>query len=336
MAKMNGHHGALHLMTDEAEALERVGFVLDAVARLRRYRDTVNHLEHYPGTEDYLADRARDAENDTRVILKCALDCVNELRDSKQIDRICTDGLRICDSAQRLDLKKLFGEVKPFFRDKLPDLDTTFLEELSKLVEQLKLEIHLDSKKVKAKFKLPDNGEEHTFSFSPLARPGDLGRIGTAQLLGKAGPILTVSDPATADDDGHHGAQLARGNKPEIADAYAFFVGGLVRARDDMARHARVAQHFGRPHLKANGPFTPLAIVLIIAAGAVATLSAALIIDCANRNWKGNSCNWFVGLITLGLVLAFGAACKSDDQGCDVTVNGQQPPIYHIGPNTTP
>lgn len=281
------HHGCFPLFTNYAEAVERLAFSSEAITRLAGYRDTVNKLERCPGAEKHLAARAHAAENDTRVLLKCALDSLNELRDSREIEKMVKGGSKVRGPGGDLDLRKAIAGARTFLEEMQPEVDLKFLDESAQLFEEFSLNVRLNDDRVTSSIKVPDGGS-HKASFSPKVLPGQVGRVGTSEFFGRVGALLTLTDPAFADDDCHHRKQAAGLDRQASIDYYAHLVGGFAHARDAMARHTQVASHFGRPHIKAH----PVAVIIVIAAVAAALIVAGvtLLIGCANGAWNGSAC----------------------------------------------
>lgn len=309
-------HSRLALFTNYDEAVERLTFASAATGRLIRYRDTVNLLERFPGAARHIAERARDAENDMRVLLKCALDSLNELRDSGAMEGLVNEGAKLLESPD--NIVRLFAAAPPALAEKLPGVDLSFLEESKKLIGQLELGVHRSGERIVAKFRLP-GGERRSTALSPRARPGQLGRVSATDFFGRAGAVVVLVDPAFADDDCHHQKQTLQIGASQLPDYYAQAVGALAHARDFMATHARVAEHFGRPHITANPVWLLVGIAVLAAICFVA--GAVISIGCSAGSWNKTVCDWGHALLTLGAIAFATSNCARSDK-CQVYVQG--------------
>jgi hypothetical protein len=312
------------MMSDVVEANQRLLYAGRAAERLIRYRDTVNKLERCPGTEKHLGDRARSAENDTRVLLKCAIDSLNDLRDSRAIEAMAAAGAKLSGKGEALDFGKAIRGAKDILREKWPETSLGFLDECETLLHQYGLDVRSDEEVIQSKVKVPD-GEEHSLAFSPKVRPGHAGRVSSAEFFGQFGSVITYTDPAFADDDCHHRQQNIKSVRPELTDYYAHLIGAFAHSRDSMARHAKVAEHFGRPHIKAN----PVAVIVAIAivAAVLIVAGATLLIGCAADAWSGSACDWGWGLLIAGIAIGVTLACI--EGGCVIVLQGI--PVAVIG-----
>lgn len=307
----------LDMLSDPVEAKARMSYAVRAVTRLRRYRDTVNRLERCAGTEKHLGDRAHAAENDTRVLLKCALDSLNEMRDSRTFEEMATVGAKLTGKGSSFDYSKSIKGAKEFLAEHFSKEDLEFLDECNETLKQHALDVRFAGVNIHTTLQHP-GGKKSSIAFPTKLQPGHLGRISSTDFFGKYGTVITIPDPAFADDDCHHRLQVAQPGLVELVDPYSNLVGAFAYTRDSMARHTKVAQHFGRPHLRAN----PVAVIIAIAVVAAVLIiaGATLLIGCAAGAWSGSACDWGWGLLIAGAAIGVGLACYVG--GCEIIIQG--------------
>jgi len=317
---MDDHSDCFSHITDLSRGLERMELAQQALVRLRRYRDTVNHLERCLNTEGHIAEQAWEAEQNARVLIRLALDSLNELADSGELARVEVEARRLAGAHGHIDLEAAFDGASSLFRERLPGFDAQIFEEAFQVVRDHGVRIKPSREgPLIAEFKMED-GRPHEERISLGRRVGNIGRVGSREFFAASGTIVTSPIPAYADDDCHHERQSVSAGDPRVRDGYGGVVGAMAYLRDTMARHAHVARYFGRPHVR-NHPVAVL-VALAIVAGSLIVAGTILLIGCAAKAWSGSACDWGWGLLAAGTVVGLIFLCGLG--GCEVFFNGNQ------------
>lgn len=315
---------SLKIMSDPVEAKERLLYAIRATERLFRYRDTLDELEHSVGTEKHFIDRTRRAENDTRVLLKCAIDSLNEVRDSRDIEDMAQITAKISGNGEALDFSTMINGAKKVLRENMPEISLSFLDECEAILKQYKLNARFDGDIIHTQVKMPD-GKERKFTFSSKVHPGDSGRVNAAEFFGTVGATTTLANHTQKFD-------LKPTNR---VDYYNQTIGAFAYARDTMALNTKVVEYFGRPNLKASFFGLSIFVILLIVAIAVVIVAGITIkILCATGFMNGKDCDWGNYLIFGGLVAAIIVSCSIEPVSCALVLAAV--PVAEIGQNPFP
>jgi hypothetical protein len=290
MAIVDNHH-PVGMFTDLTEARARLDLASDAALRLARYRDAYAALAASPGGAAKLGERARDAENDMRILLRGALDTINDFYDSGEAGGAIA-AVEAANLGPALDLGKIFSKAVGLLAEQKIDLDPSLVTEVQSAVAQIGLKASVAGGSVVVEAR----SAKQSFAFD--RRPGDFGRVSASSFFGKVGPRVRVTGSAAADPDTHHEEQQVSGAAGARVDAYGAMIAALAQARDAMADHRAVAEYFGRPHILAEGLIA--AVVLIIVGVILTAVGVTLTVLCTQGQLNTVGCAFGLALFVLG------------------------------------
>jgi hypothetical protein len=295
----------LVLLCDDETMRGRLSLAAACAMRLRKYRGQVSAIERLSGTEHSLVDRARAAEQQGRVLIKLTLDGLNDLRDSGTLQNL---GGLFDDKAPKLrdqfeGMKKNITAFKNAFPDVASFFDALADESLT-MLNQTDLNIEAQEKDLMVSVKGLD-GKPFSRRISGSGQVGGLGRVSTRDFFSARAPSVT------------HVHRRLRSD--ELPDPYGEFVALLAHVRDELAHQTRLAEYFGRPHVRGHG-----AILAAIIFGPILLVGLGITIACGvDKQISSGVCNVGNALLLGGL--AGGAATCAMMPGSQVPSQLQSP-----------
>jgi hypothetical protein len=184
----------LALLADMNGAKERLVLAANCISELRRYRDTVNKLEQCSSMEGQIAEQALGAEQHSRILIKVALDCLNDLMDSGSIDAALVSAAKRSDFDGTSSITKSLDAFSKFLTENFKDQDFSFFSELKAIFDQHKTNLKTDHGGLMVSCITPD-GRRHSHRIEP-SRRGDLGRMSAWDVFSGLGTSLTPPTPA--------------------------------------------------------------------------------------------------------------------------------------------
>jgi hypothetical protein len=265
------------LLGDPARAERRAADAVDAVAEFTEYRKLLTGLTQLSpeqraactGLGAAVADRAFDAEVRGRVLIKHALDSLNELRDGGVLyETLASVG------------KDLSGEGTPAVLDKVRrgaaaagerfgEQTAGLLEEAAKAADALGLGFSTQKDVLLVHRKNGPHGEDH-FRLATTRQLGQAGRVSSAEFFGGRNGAFAAAPGLYAPRDCHHSPIRGTASVAD-ADFYAAAVGGLATSKALMYQHARRVSELGPRGLRGEVPLTAFLI-------GIAVIGAALVV----------------------------------------------------------
>jgi hypothetical protein len=261
---------------DRAE--HRLPDALGAVSELRAYRNLLSELERMspearaacPGLSATVTDRAFDAEVAVRVLIKHALDSVNELRDEGVFyDAIGKLARELSGEGIKNFLGKLRDEAGPA-SEGFGDAAGTLLEEAAGAVETLGLEFTAQRGSLLISRKNGPQGEDQ-FRLATTRQLGQAGRVSSDEFFGgRNGRAFVMPPTLLTPVDCHHRPISVRSDVAMAVDLYAATIGGLATTKGLLYQHARRVAELGPRGLRGEDPVTAILVAIaVIGAGLV-------------------------------------------------------------------
>jgi hypothetical protein len=289
------------ILGGKGRAERRLANALDAVSELGEYRKLLSEIQQMspearascPGLAAAVTDRAFDAEVTGRVLIKHALDSVNELRDEGVFYDTCEKVARELsgDGAKNFfaDLRKKAGFARERFGPAAADL----LDEAAGAAEKLGLEFSAQRGSLLVRWKNGPYGEDQ-FRLATTRQLGQAGRVSSAEFFsGRNGRAFVTPPSLYTPVDCHHRPIRVGSQTAVEVDTYAATIGGLGTTKSLLYQHARRVAELGPRGLRGEDPVTAILV-------AIAVVGAGLVV-------YGIATNDF-GLAVFGAVLIAGAA----------------------------
>lgn len=319
----------LNAMTDPDTALDRFALAASCGSALKLYNANRIALENC--TPATLADRAYEAEANYRVILKAAIDSINELRDSGDTAQFRANAPY--EPGALLPLGDAILGAKNFFASdaRFNGIDISFLDDAASMVARYGLAVTWTQRGIAANFR-DATGQNHAHDIDMLPRPGGLARLGSREFFaGNDKGVFAPLTPSIGDASRHDARQGQRGDKPLAF--YDTLMGGFALARETMYRHARVVQRFGKPHIRGNDPLVVIFFAGMAIAAALEIGGTLLEIGCKFKLWSGKICDWAWLLILGGIAVGALTICVTGAAGACEVAFGEMP-IYTFPAHT--
>jgi len=266
------------ILHDPERALRRLGAALEAVAELDRYRELLLQVQalapsdaaRCPGLAATVTGRAYAAETAGRILLKHALDSLNDMRDGGWL--YAEFGSFAAGFAGPDGGDAWFERVRQdagAARQRFGESAGRLLEQAANARQALGLSFvfEQDTLVVRQRDLDPDG-----VRIATLQQTGQAGRMSPEQLFqgarlaGFARP-LTVPAPS----DCHHRPVLVPRQGVRPVDLYAAALGGIVASKDMLYQQARRNDELGPRGLRGEDPVTAILV-------AIAVIGAALVV----------------------------------------------------------
>jgi hypothetical protein len=287
------------LLGDPARAERRVADAFDAVAEFTAYRKLLWGVAQLspearaacPGLGATIADRAFDAEVSGRVLIKHALDSLNELRDGGGLyETLGTVAQGLSAEGTSSVIEKLRRDAASG-GDHLGEQAAGLLDEAAKAIEAIGLGFSSQKGALLVHRKNGPQGEDQ-FRLATTRQLGQAGRVSSAEFFGGRNGAFATSPALYAPKDCHHSPLRIKDAVADV-DFYAAAVGGLATSKALLYQHARRVSELGPRGLRGEDPVTAILI-------AIAVVGAALVvIGIATNN---------PALAVFGAILIVGAA----------------------------
>ena len=289
------------LLGGKGRAERRFADALSAVSELSDYRKLLSEIQQMspearascPGLSAAVTDRAFDAEVAGRVLIKHALDSVNELRDEGIFyDAFGKLARELSGDGAKGFFEKLRKEAGPA-RERFGGAAADLLDEASRAAEALGLGFSTERGALLVRRKNGPQGEDQ-FRLATTRQLGQAGRVSSAEFFGGRNGRAFVTPPSLYTPiDCHHRPIRVRSDVAVDIDVYAATVGGLGATKGLLYQHARRVAELGPRGLRGEDPVTAILV-------AIAVVGAALVIYGIATNDPG--------LAVFGAILIVGSA----------------------------
>ncbi|MGB8319199.1 MAG: hypothetical protein WCE54_13785, partial [Ignavibacteriaceae bacterium] len=250
-----------------------------AFSKLNQYKKLLNDIQKLdkkdsnqcPEISNAVTDYAFNAEANSRLLIKNALDSINDLRDSGALYQIVDDAGKELSKMKSIEiLNRLETEGKKAKEQ----FGSETAEIFSEAVKSLKsLDIKLSAKEGKIIVNKKIVGDQSAkVELSTKRQPGQMGRISSDEFFsGKGGRIFVSPGQLYLPPDCHHKPPSIKESDRIPADIYAGTVSGLAMTKGLFYQHARRVMELGPRGLRGEDPVTAILI-------AIAVIGAALVI----------------------------------------------------------
>lgn len=252
-----------NLLHNKDRAKKRFLESMRLCGELRQYRSLLEKVaaleekECSPELRFAVTDRAFEAEQHGRTLVKLALDCLNECRDTgKLYDLVKKGGLCLSNKRSiRKFLKDLKGEGKRA-REEFGTPAGVIFAEAVELMESSDLEIRFSEKadRVIIGRRIPGLEDAENLHLAAKRQPGQMGRVSTDEFFnGRNDRMFVSSGQLFLPRDCHYQPkERLAGKKP--VDVYAGVVGGLSMMKGLMYQHARRVSEIGPRGIRGHEP----------------------------------------------------------------------------------
>ncbi len=303
------------LVRDPDRERERLDTASTCFATVHNYRSFLQHVTDHEskkpgscrGLRHHITDRAYDAELATRILIKRALDSLNELYDTdelhKGLQRFASDIKERGTGA----LEKILDEARHQIPDAFPGFDVRVFDEASAILKDRAVKVQSRGEHVVLTTRGLDGKDQRVALGTQLVN-GALGTVSAAQYFGAGGNRLSAgAAPIFVPDSCHHRHTiLVAGQVVRTWDAYSGSLAGLSTTIQLMYRHARTVDEIGHGPLRGSDPVT----AILVAIGVVAAV--LIIVGAVTGNW---------GVLGFGIVLAAGVICVATG-ACSLIIAG--------------
>ena len=205
---------------------------------LFRYFSRLDALQDANLSREAIAERALEAELQTRLLLGAAMDALNELNDLGLLNSTPND--EEINFFNQTKLSEAGREMTKLLRENMPGQNWDWLDEATALVEDIDMRIERHEDGLRGT--VTGKGKPKVIHIDPGASPQ---RVSARQFFSD-GPdrIFVPTSSIFSRTD----------SEPEPVAGYDAVVGGLVFAREWMHRHARYATEIGPPARTGGGP----------------------------------------------------------------------------------
>jgi hypothetical protein len=267
------------VLHDPAHAESRLDDSLKALAGLNSYAkvlQAINGLDtktrsSCPELGLAIADRAYDAEIDGRILVKHALDSLNDLRDSGELygllDQVREDFSKN-DDQYFMDILDREGKKA---REKLGDGSVDIFREAVNSVKKLELKFSSKDDRIVVS-RRNASGEADKVEIATTRQAGQMGRVSSGEFFGgRDGKAFISPNRIFVPIDCHHRPARVGETHRLPLDIYAGAVGGLAMTKSLLYQHARRVSELGPRGLRGEDPVTAILVT-------IAVIGAALVI----------------------------------------------------------
>jgi hypothetical protein len=254
-------------LADVSRIRETAMTVCQSGEALFRYYQRLDRLEAGELNREAFAERALEAELQTRLLLSAGMDALNEMNDLGLLNVVPTDDE--IKSYNATNLSKAARELVDVLRMQMPQGHWDWLEEASAAFSDVEIGFERNEEGLRGAVKM--KGRKRPFHVVYGATPQ---RVSTRQFF--SGGEDRVYVPTSSLFASRTNGEL------EPIPVYDSMLNGFAFAREWMHRHARYAAEVGPPERTGGGPIAAAIAVACIIAGAIAAaISVVCLILCA-------------------------------------------------------
>lgn len=234
---------------------------------LFRYYQQLDRLEAGELSREAFAERALEAELQTRLLLGAGMDALNEMNDLGLLNVVPSDDE--IKSFNATNLSRATRELVDLLRVQMPQGQWDWLEEASAAFRDVEIGFERNGEGVRGSVKM--KGRKRPFHVVYGATPQ---RVSTRRFFSDGEDRIFV--PTSSLFSSRTNGEL------EPIHAYDAMLNGFAFAREWMHRHARYAAEVGPPERTGGGPVAAaIAVACIIAGALAAAVSVVCLIICA-------------------------------------------------------
>lgn len=266
-----------------SRAERRLPDVLGAVSELGDYRNLLSDIQRMspearvacPGLAATVTDRAFDAETAGRILIKHALDSVNELRDEGVFyDAIGKLARELSGGGAKGFFERLREEAGPA-REKFGSTAGVVLEQAAEAAAALGLEFTAQRGSLLVHRKNGPQGEDR-FQLATTRQLGQAGRVSSDEFFGgRTGRSFVTSATLFTPVDCHHRPIRVRSDVAAAVDLYGATIGGLASTKGLLYQHARRVAELGPRGLRGEDPVTAILVAIAVVGAALAVYGIA-------------------------------------------------------------
>lgn len=270
---------------DPASISQYAGLFADAANRAAKARFSIANLEKQSGSEHYLLEHVREAEQSLRIMIKVVLDVVNRSRDAGFFERTT-----VADGSY--NLLELFVQSHALSKrvpelSGLPDPDGWLFPEERAALSQHVFATNSDERTGQIQASIKGPSRTQSASISMARQPWGLGRVSSSEFFAPYRSLSLRSSTNLA----------IRRDVTLPVDGYASLIEALKYLRDSAARYVRITEYFGRPHVRGE---LPLLAGLLVGALIVAVVGLVGGFVCEAA---GGDCEVFWQMATWGGII---------------------------------
>jgi hypothetical protein len=253
----------------------RLADALGAVSDLSDYRKLLLEVQQMseearkscPGLAASITDRAFDAEVSGRILIKHALDSVNELRDEGSFygtfEKVARDFFSDGTQGFFEKLRKESSSIRERCGDAVADL----LDEAAKAVETLGINFSHEGDTLLVHRKKGPQGED-VLRLATKRQLGQSGRVSSTEFFGGRNDLAFVTHPILYTPvDCHHRPIFTHTDIAADMDIYAAIIGALGTTKGLLYEHARRVAELGPRGLRGEAPVV-IAVLVAVVVGA--------------------------------------------------------------------
>lgn len=309
---MTSTHGA-HLGLVDVTRLEEAALIASRSAEalfgyLSRLDDLRDAQPSLGG--EALAERAAEAEMNTRVVLSAGVDAANELQDLGLLEHALRTNAGKPEAFNEIALSDAVAQIADVLRDRMPTQRWEWLTTAKRLVADVDVRIETDGE-----------GLRGTVTYGGQTRVVCLDPGVPATRVSTRAFFSAESDRVYAPTSAMFGAT---DKTLSPASAYDAMIGGMALTREWVYRHARNAAELGPAERTGGGPVVAVIIIVLVVVSAVAAVTAGILAFVCVLG-SDTACKWSAYLGLLASVL--GGSAKVID------ANSGQKPILQYGTN---
>lgn len=290
------HHHLINVgrMEETARIMCRSG---EALFTYYKQLDSLNDANL---SREALVERARDAEQQTRILLSAGIDALNQLHDLDLLNALSTD-----EHLEYFNQTSITAETRnlvELLQRQLPNERWDWLLEASDLLKDVDIKIERDGGHLRSTVIA-----SRKLSRTVLLDPSASGTRISQQAFFSDG-VDRVYMPTSAVLWNHE-------DVPEPVAPYDAMIGGWAFAREWMYRHVRYVDELGPPSRAGGGPFLAVIYVVLVVAGVLATVAAVIsLIVCIAEGFEGTGCVLAGVFGTAAKALSYGEAYVENEK----------------------
>lgn len=275
-SKKSGACGGL--LHDKVRVQRRLVDALGAVSGLKGYRQLLSDIQGLdsekkascPDLGRAVADRAFDVEAGGRVLIKHALDSINDLRDTGELYMLMENAAQELSDLDGKDLVKRLEKEGKRARESMGDAaGDMFVEAVNALKDQ-ELGFSLKNGNLVVRRRIGE-GQSDKVTIAVTRQPGQMGRVSSDAFFGgRNGRDFVTPNRTFLPADCHHLPALVNRKYEIPVDIYEGTVSGLGMTKSLLYQHARRVSEIGPRGLRGEDPVTAILIAIaVIGAGLV-------------------------------------------------------------------
>lgn len=261
----------------------RLTDALSAVSELSDYRKLLSEIQQMsqeastscPGLAAAVTDRAFDAEVSGRVLVKHALDSVNDLRDEGIFyDTFGKVAQELSGDGAQAFFEKLRKEATSS-SERFGDAVVNLLDESAGAVKALGIEFSVQRDSLLIRRKNGPQGEDE-LQLATTQQLGQAGRVSSTEFFGGQKDLSFVTFPSLYSPvDCHHRPNRITREAAVDIDIYAATIGGLGTTKSLLYQHARRVAELGPRGLRGEDPVTAILVGIAIIGAALVVVGIA-------------------------------------------------------------